>query len=555
MSDASAARDDEQREPAEDPQVVGHIEPLTAEQQIVYLNLTPPEQARFLALLREQRELREGVAIAPLTYRDFVDRVTGGRYRGYRYALVLASVLQQVCDGLLKRVLIFAPPRHGKSEAVSRLFPAYYLYRHPERWVGLCAHTAELAHTLSRAARGFYFTAHERQSTGAVKQWETGRGGGLWAAGVGGAILGKGFHLGLIDDPVKNAEEAASDRVRESHLEWYQSVFYTRAEPDAAIVIIQQRWNEEDLAGSLLKQEWAEAEHEGADDAEPERWHIVNFEALRSTPAEIKQIEEDEGRPLWPPTCTIEPDWRAPGEALAPERYPRERLLKIKRRLGPYFWSALYQQRPRPKSGLLFQIEKITIVADVDIPWRVLQVVRYWDKAATEGAGNFTVGALLGFDVDSEIVYLLDLERGQWEPGKRNEIIKDKEKSDRARFGNRLVTWCEQEGGSSGIDSGIQFRKMLLAQGAARVFIDKVAGSAAGKLERAVPFAAATNVSMVRMIKAHWNGALRRELADFPNGAYDDIVDACAGAYNKVVVRRPRKGSPFQPSRSQSSAA
>ena len=543
MSDAArAARDDAE---SEQPSVVGHIRPLTPEQREALSFLSPAEQARFYQLIADQVD-----AESPLTYREFVDRVTGLKYRWYRYAIVLAGVLQQVCDGLLKRVLIFAPPRHGKSEAVSRLFPAYYLYRHPERWVGLCAHTAELAHTFSRAARTYYYTAHERQSTGAVKHWETGRGGGLWAAGVGGAILGKGFHLGLIDDPVKNAEEAASDRVRASHLDWYQSVFYTRAEPDAAIVIIQQRWNEEDLAGALLKQEWAEAEHETSEDAEPERWHIVNFEALRSTPQEIKQIEEDEGRPLWPPTCTVEPDWRAPGEALAPERYPRERLLKIKRRLGPYFWSALYQQRPRPKSGLLFQIEKLQIVADVEVPWSVLQVVRYWDKAATEGAGNYTVGALLGFDPVSELVYVLDIERGQWEPGKRDQIIKAKELSDRSRFGSRLVTWGEQEGGSSGIDSGIAFRKMLLAQGAGRVFVDKVSGSAVGKLERAVPFASAVNVSMVRVLRGSWLGALRRELADFPNGAYDDVVDACAGAYNKVVVRRPRKGSGIPPSRS-----
>jgi predicted phage terminase large subunit-like protein len=540
MSDAAAARDVRDGEQIEDAaQVVGSIRPLTPEQQLALSFMTPAEQARWYQLIDDTAN-----GAAPIAYKDFVDRVSGMRYRWYRYALVLAGVLQQVADGLKKRVLIFAPPRHGKSEAVSRLFPAYYLYRHPERWVGLCAHTAELAHTLSRAARTYYYTAHERQSVGAVKQWETGRGGGLWAAGVGGAILGKGFHLGLIDDPVKNAEEAASDRVRAGHKEWYRSTFFTRAEPDAAIVIIQQRWNEDDLAGWLLSEEWQEAEHEGAEDAEPERWHIVNFEALKSSPEEIAKVEETDGRPLWPPTCTVEPDWRQPGEALAPERYPRERLLKIMRRVGPYYWAALYQQRPRPKSGLLFKIEHLTLVADVDVPWSVLRVVRYWDKAATENDGDYSVGALVGFDVASEMIYLLDVERGQWGPGERDEKIKRCEMRDRARFGARLTTWGESGGGDGGVDAGIMFRKILLAQGAQRVYIDRVGASSGNKLARAIPFASMVESSMVRMLKATWNGAVRRELADFPNGAHDDVVDSCSGAVNKVVLRVPTSTNP-----------
>ena len=91
-----------------------------------------------------------------------------------------------------------------------------------------------------------------------MEQWETGQGGGLWAAGVGGPITGKGGHLLLVDDPLKNAEEAASEVIREKQKDWYRSTFYTRAEPDAAIVIIQTRWHEDDLSGWLLAEEQAD---------------------------------------------------------------------------------------------------------------------------------------------------------------------------------------------------------------------------------------------------------------------------------------------------------
>ncbi|HTE19108.1 MAG TPA: terminase family protein, partial [Armatimonadota bacterium] len=191
-----------------------------------------------------------------LSFREFVDAVRP-RYQWYRHCVVLADALQKVVDGEITRLMVFMPPRHGKSELVSRLFSAYYLYRHPERWVGINSYSAELAYTLSRAAREHYTRsgAGLRGDASAVKHWETGGGGGLWAAGVGGPITGKGFHAGVIDDPLKNAEEAASDTILAKQKEWYNSTFYTREEPGGAIIVVQTRWNEGDLSGWLLAQE------------------------------------------------------------------------------------------------------------------------------------------------------------------------------------------------------------------------------------------------------------------------------------------------------------
>lgn len=520
--------------------VVARIEPddLSAD---VLAAMTPVERARFRQLMHEQAAVDEGKAKRPLTLRQFIDRISGGKFLWYRYAVVLAGVLQRVADDELKRVMIFAPPRHGKSELVSRFFPAYYLYRHPERWAALVSYAADLANRLSRAARGNYFLFHERQSSGAVKEWETGKGGGLWATGIGGSALGKGFHLGVIDDPIKNAEEASSDKVRENHREWWRSVFYTRQEPGAAIVIIQQRWHEDDLSGWLLDEEWRE--NEQADDSAPERWHIVNFEAIKSSPDEIKAELVAANRPaLFPPTCTVEPDWRQPGEALNPERIPAERLLRTKRRVGPYYWNALFQQRPRPREGLVFQIDKLTLVGDHEVPWQRLRLVRWWDFAASKNkTANYTVGALLGYDDASGLTYILDLRRGQWQPGERRVEINSATRTDVTRFirrpddheAGRYTAWGEEEGGSGGKEQSRNFRALLRPY--CKVFTEQATGS---KTARADGLAQAVNTNEVRMLRAEWNGTLRREFVDFPNGALDDIVDACAGAYNKLIRRK-----------------
>lgn len=231
--------------------------------------------------------------------------------------------------------MVFMPPRHFKSEIVSRLFSAYFLYRHADRWIGLCSYAAGLSYTLSRNARDNYLKAGGtlKDDAGAVSHWETGKDGGLWAAGVGGAATGKGFHLGIIDDPIKNSEEAQSLVIQERNKDWYDSTFSTRQEPDAAIVIIQTRWSLHDTAGYLLEKE----------KEEPENWHILHFEAIKS-----------ETQPIYPVTCQLEPDRRESGEALNSERYPIDKLYKIRGRIGNYFFNALYQQSPTLRTGRVY---------------------------------------------------------------------------------------------------------------------------------------------------------------------------------------------------------
>jgi hypothetical protein len=134
-------------------------------------------------------------ALLKADFRFFVEQVRP-RYLWYPHCEQIANVLQRVADGELRRVMLFVPPRHSKSETVSRLFTAYYLNRYPERWIGINSYASDLAYTFSRAAQENYLAAGGpvSGSSTAVSHWETGKGGGMWAAGVGGPITGKGFH-------------------------------------------------------------------------------------------------------------------------------------------------------------------------------------------------------------------------------------------------------------------------------------------------------------------------------------------------------------------------
>ena len=454
-----------------------------------------------------------------MTFRAFVAMVKPS-FAWYRHTVILADVLQKVADGLLSRVMIFCPPRHGKSEEVSRLFSAYYLYRHPERYVGINSYSADLAYTLSRAARENFKAAggQTKSDADAVKQWETPESGGLWAAGVGGPITGKGFHLGIIDDPTKNAEDADSETLRAKERDWYSSTFYTRAEPGAAILIIQTRWNEQDLSGWLLSQEIDE------DDAQPERWHIVCFPA----------IAEDAPQPF-PATCSAEADFRAEGEPLCPERFPLARLRQISARVGGYFWDSLFQQRPSAKAGSFFKVGQIGIesAAPASLLHPAAPKCRAWDMAATEGGGDYTAGVLMARDPQSGLFWILDVRRGRWATDTRNREIVQAAALDSQQYGRQVRIHGPQDPGAAGKDAAAAFVRMLAGHS---VKTEPVSGA---KTLRADPFSAQVNAGNVRMVQADWNHVLLEELRAFPLGKFDDMVDAAADAFTELALMAP----------------
>jgi predicted phage terminase large subunit-like protein len=419
---------------------------------------------------------------------------------------LLADVCERIVSGELKRVMVFLPPRHSKSEIFSRLLSAYYLRKYPDQWVGINSYAAELAHTLSNAARQNFTRCGGELSddTTAKKHWETKQGGGMWAAGVGGPITGKGFHLGIIDDPVKNADDANSKIIRDKHKEWYTTTFLTREEPDAAIVLIMTRWNEDDLAGWLLAEE---AKDE--DDFTQEKWHIVCLPA----------IAEDTIK--FPETCTVEPDFRKTGAPLCPERYPLPKLLKKKKK-GVRDYDALYQQRPTAKEGLFFHVLQLQIVDAVPVGGRS---VRGWDQAATEGDGDYTVGTKITKAPDG-IFYIEDVVRGQWNTADRDKQIKQTAGLD----GEACKQKGEQEPGSGGKQAAESFVRMLAGS---PVTVER---STADKVVRADPFSSQVNAGNVRLVRGPWNKDYIEELRQFPNGTHDDQVDASSLAFSELNV-------------------
>lgn len=491
-------------------------------------NLRPSLAERARAELELRRRQSKASVQTPLSFREFVGRANP-KYIWFRHCEVLADVLQKVADGTIKRLMVFMPPRHGKSEEVSRLFSAYFLYRFPNRWVGLNSYGADLAYTLSRAARENFTRAggKVKDDAAAVKHWETEHGGGFWAAGVGGPITGKGWHLGIIDDPLKNAEEAGSATIREKQQEWYGSTFYTREEPDGegdpdgALIVIQTRWNSEDLSGWLLQQE------QGEDDDDPERWHIVSFEAIKE--AETQQF---------PSTCTVEPDWRQPGEALCPERRPVSKLRKIARRIGAYFFAALFQQNPQPAEGNKFKRQWFRYWRQEDDLYRlmdaagnVVRTVRAKDcrrfgtvdlAVSLKTSADYTVIGAWAVTPDSDLI-LLDLLRDRME---EPDIIKQA----RAFFVRHDLAYLAVE--ANGTQLGI-VQTMRRVEG---MPIRGIVNST-DKISRASTAIVRCESGQVYFPQgASWLGPYENELLSFPKGAHDDMVDVTSLAANDVFA-------------------
>lgn len=325
----------------------------------------------------------------------------------------LDTFLTEVEAGNMPRLMIFAPPRSGKSELASRRFPAYALGKHPDWNVISCSYSADLANRMSRDTQRIidserYHEVFPRTcingsnvrtvAGGAIRTaelWETinkdGKlhGGSYRAAGVNGGITGQGMHIGIIDDPAKDYKSASSKAYQEAVIDWYDTTFFTRADPKInGIIIILTRWHKDDLAGQLLKL----AEDGG------EQWRVVSF----PMEAETHEVHELNGRRF---------NLRKPGDILFPERMPRAFVDKCKQR-GSLVWNALYQQRPTAKGGGLIKSEWFR-------EYKVLPPIRwscvYADTAQkTKEHNDYSVFEFWGLGEDGR-VYLIDMIRGKWE--------------------------------------------------------------------------------------------------------------------------------------------
>ena len=264
--------------------------------------------------------------------KDFLLYDGRGAWQDAKHLSLLCDKLEAVERGEIKRLMVFMPPRHGKSEIISKKFPAWFLGRNPEKEIIISSYSADLALDFSRIARNTLrehadsFNVNVARDSAAVGRWGLeGTRGGMMAAGVGGPVTGRGADIFLIDDPIKNLQDALSETIRKNTWDWYRSTALTRLAPGGAMVIVMTRWHEDDLAGRLLA---------AAKNGSGEKWDVIKMPA---------KAEADDllGRPL--------------GQWLWLDRFSIQEYEDRKNALGTFIHEALYQQNPGPAEGRIFK--------------------------------------------------------------------------------------------------------------------------------------------------------------------------------------------------------
>lgn len=449
------------------------------------------------------------------------------------------------------RLMIAMPPRHGKSAEASDAFPAWALGHHPEWGIIGASHSITLPTDFSRNIRdrvrdsehmAIFPELRLRPDSQGIEAWKTTKGGGYIAAGVGTGINGKGMHIGIADDLIKDAEAAGSEVIRKAALVWYLSVFYTRLAPGAGILLIGTRWHDADVQGSLLEKA-AMLRKEGVPDYELDNWDVVSYPAI----AEHDEFLLSSGK-VWtgspPPDEPFPRLLRSKGEALHPERYPREALIKIKNTQPKSTWSALYQQNPTPDDGEFFKkgdlryrflskdywlLAKRFIVTDYAIKTKQRNDYTAIGVLALDGNDDLyvldVVHARLGtFEIASAIVNLVEKYKPQIYAGEQGQIhsavwpVVEKELKKRRlplSVDNTLVPIMDKEARARPLQARTQLHKLMFSCQGERpdVFND-----------------------------------IEREMLRFPNGTHDDLVDMLAwGARLALNTSLPSSSQPKKP--------
>ena len=448
---------------------------------------------------------------------------------------VVCGYLDRFVAGEIKRLMIFQPPRTGKSELVSRRLPAFILGQNPDATIIATSYGADLARRMNRDVQRImdsepYMTLFPDSLLYGKNVRSTARGSWLrnsdmfevvghagyyMGTGVGGAITGMGAHVVIIDDPVKNRKEANSAAYQKGVFDWYTSTLYTRLAPDGQVLVTLTRWHELDLAGQLLKL--------AASDSDADQWEIVCLPALAESP--------------------VAPyDHRQVGDALWPSRWPPAKLRTIRRTVGSRDWASLYQQRPAPDEGNIFKRqwwrfwqprgahlppvlvtvdEKVIEIEPEELPLQFDEMLQSWDLTfKSTDSSDFVAGQVWGRHGANK--YLMDyvLDRldvigamkeigrltGKW-PSATAKLIEDKAN------GPAVIT-------------------MLKGKLAGLIPVEPEGGKVS-RAYAAQPEVEAGNVFLPHPAMYGWVDGFIGSCAAFPNAANDDDVDA----FTQAIIR------------------
>lgn len=450
-----------------------------------------------------QAEAKKELAKRELARRHLLDFVLYNydTYKVNWHHELLAKKLEAVERGEIKRLMVFMPPRHGKSEMCSIQFPAWVIGKNRDRHIIQASYSADLAHDFGRQTRNLVNSqefknvfrdvqlSDDSQSKG---KWNTNGRGAYNAVGVGGAVTGKGADFLLIDDPIKNRQDANSSVYREAVWDWYRSTARTRLTPNGAIILIMTRWHEDDLAGRILRND-------------PEGWEVIELPAIA--------IQDDEHRKI--------------GEALWPDHYSLETLEQTKKDLGSFEWSSLYQQRPIDEESQEFKKEWFQ-----EVEWEqvaVLDTAKYMtvDTAISQTEGADNTGIVMNY-VSRENKWFLK----SWKLRVNameliNFLFKvymderpDKIGIEETVYLQAIKPFIEEEQRRRNIFLPIEPLKH-----AQRAKIARVRGL--------IPRYQSKSIFHIKGLCSE----LEDELLSFPKGVHDDVCDACA--YQNDIAKPP----------------
>ncbi len=436
---------------------------------------------------------------------------------------LLDELLVKISQRKLRRLVINLPPRHGKSELISKLFPFWYIGNYPDHTIMIVTYQNNLAREWGKRIRELIvnfgeplFSIHldpKDRSASSIRVLP--QGGKIFCVGTGGLLTGLGANIIIIDDPIKNQKEALSLRQRDTLWDWFKATLFTRLEPDGVLVIVMTRWHNDDLVGRIL--------------------HSNKFVELNAK--NINETHTEEVQSIWYllkiPIIAVENDplGRKPGEPLWENRYDLNSIMEQKKLLGNFWFSALYQQEPIFATGKLFHKEKFryfTIKGNKIIVEKVLdrEVKRNFynindcsifatvDLAIKEKEQtDYTVGIVFAINFLRE-VFILEVIREKFNAAQHIDFL--------------LQIYSRWKPILIGIES-VQYQFSLIQIARRKGLPVKELRADRDKVARALTISAMVDSEMVFFLEnATWLDEFEKELLQFPNGNHDDQVDAFA---------------------------